>query len=294
MKVKVSLGKRIFDTINIIILVFIGFACITPILHIFFMSISEPGKVSSFSGLMLWPQGQVSLKGYELIFQNSGLITGYLNTIFYVVVGTCVSILLTLLGGYVLSRKRFKSRNVLMFLMTFTMLFSGGLIPFYMVVKNIGLLYTRWALIIPTALNVISIVIMRTAFLAIPDSIEESVKLDGAKDLTILFRILAPLSSATIAVLVLFYAVEKWNDWFYASIFLNKPDLYPLQIILRDILLQNQTTSITSSQFGTSLDTYRTLIKYTTIVVATVPILCVYPFVQKQFVTGVMIGSIKG
>ncbi len=291
-----SFGKWVFDGTNTLILSAIAFFCIAPLLHVFFMSISEPGIVNSMSGIMLWPRGEVSFNGYRLIFRNPNIVTGYLNTIFYVVAGTTISAVLTLTAGYVVSRKRLKYRRALMFFMTFTMLFNGGLIPFFLLVRNLHLIYTRWALLIPSALSVMNIIIMRTAFLAVPDSLEESARLDGAGDLTIMFRILLPVVKATFAVLVLFYAVGQWNGWFSASIFIKDRGMYPLQLLLREILLENQTSGMSSAgqMVSDNLDIYKPLIKYATIVVSTVPILCVYPFVQKYFVKGVMIGSIKG
>ncbi|MCM8711699.1 carbohydrate ABC transporter permease [Clostridium sp. SYSU_GA19001] len=295
---KKGLGKWAFDIFNYVFMLSVAFICIAPLLHVFFMAISDPGIVNTKSGIMLWPEGKISFNGFRLIFRNPNIIGGYINTIFYVVVGTSISMLFTVISGYVLSRKSLKYRNVLMFIVTFTMLFNGGLIPFYLTVKNIGLLDSRWSMLIPSALNVMNIIIMRTAFLAIPDSLEESARLDGANDLTILFVVLLPLVKATVAVIALFYAVGKWNEWFFASIFLKKRELYPLQLFLREILLQNQNAvdsgSVAQQIVADNLDIYKPLIKYATILVSTVPILCIYPFVQKYFVKGVMIGSIKG
>jgi ABC-type sugar transport system, permease component len=290
-----SFGKRAFDTANASLLILFSFVCVAPLLHVLFMSISEPGIVNSMSGIMLWPRGSLSLNGYKLILRNPNILTGYGNTLFYVIAGTTISAFLTLQAGYVVSRKRMRYRNGLMFFITFTMLFNGGLIPYFILVRNIHLIYTRWALLIPGALSVMNIIIMRTAFVAVPDSLEESARLDGAGEFTIMLRILLPVVKATFAVLVLFYAVGQWNGWFFASIFIKSRDMYPLQLILREILLQNQNMAAQASQMMTdNLDIFQPLIKYATIMVSTVPILCVYPFVQKYFVQGVMIGSIKG
>jgi putative aldouronate transport system permease protein len=295
MAIRVGFRRRLFEVVNALVLALIAFICIAPLLHVLFMSVSDPGIVNTISGIMLWPQGKLSLNGYALIFQNPNIVQSYLNTIFYVVAGTGVSSILTLTAGYVVSRKRVRYRGLMMFVMTFTMLFSGGLIPFFLLVRNIHLIYTRWAIILPQALSVMNVIIMRTAFMQVPDSLEESARLDGAGDLRIMVQILLPVVKATFAVLVLFYAVGQWNGWFAASIFLKDRSMYPIQLILREILLQNQSASLSSSQMlNDNLDVYRPLIKYATIVVSTLPILCVYPFVQKYFVKGVMIGSIKG
>lgn len=291
---RVSAGKRVFDIINILFLISVSFVCVAPVMHVLFMSISEPGIVNTVSGIMLWPKGVLSFNGYKLIFRNPNIVNGYVNTLFYVVVGTSLSAVLSLVAGYVLSRKSFKYRHVLMFFVTFTMLFNGGLIPFFITVNNLGIMDTRLAVILPNALSVMNIIIMRTAFMGVPISLEESARLDGANDLTILVRILLPLVKATFAVITLFYAVGRWNDWFFASIFIKSRRLFPLQLLLREILLQNQKSALNNTQIlSDNLDIYKPLIKYATIIVSTVPILCVYPFVQKYFVTGVMIGSIK-
>ena len=178
--------------------------------------------------------------------------------------------------------------------MAFTMMFNGGMIPFYMVVRNLGMLDTRWALIIPGCVNVFNIIIMRTSMAEIPDSLEEAARIDGAGNMTIMMKIVVPLSKATIAVVVLFYAVGQWNSSFNASIFLQDRSLYPLQLILRDILIQNDSSQMNRSDLENNMAIYKDLIKYCTTVIATLPILCIYPFVQKYFVKGVMIGSVKG
>lgn len=295
MAIKKSAGRRAFELANGAFLALLAFLCVAPLLHVLFMSISDPGVVSTTTGIMLLPKGPLSLKGYALIFQNPNILGAYLNTILYVAAGTAISSLLTLTAGYVVSRKRVRYRGAMMMIMTFTMLFSGGLIPYFLQVRNLGLIYTRWALLLPNALSVMNVIIMRTAFMQVPDSLEESARIDGAGDLRIMFQILLPVVKATFAVLVLFYAVAQWNSWFPASIFLKDRGMYPLQLILREILLQNQSAAASGGQMvSDNLDIYRPLIKYATIVVATVPILLVYPFVQKYFVKGVMIGSIKG
>lgn len=202
--------------------------------------------------------------------------------------------MLTITSGYVLSRKQLLLKNQMMFFLAFTMMFNGGMIPFYMVVRNLGMLDTRWALIIPGCVNVFNIIIMRTSMAEIPDSLEEAARIDGAGNMTIMMKIVVPLSKATIAVVVLFYAVGQWNSWFNASIFLQDRSLYPLQLILRDILIQNDSSQMNRSDLENNMAIYKDLIKYCTTVIATLPILCIYPFVQKYFVKGVMIGSVKG
>jgi len=199
------------------------------------------------------------------------------------------------LCGYILSRSGLMWKGILMFFVTFTMMFSGGLIPFYMVVRNLGWIDKRIALIVPGCILVFNVIIMRTSFMSIPASLEESAKLDGAGHMTILFKIILPLSKAVVAVIVLFIAVGQWNSWFFAMIFLQTRALFPLQLILREILVQNDTSKImVGSDAVAQMDLYKPLVQYCTTIVATAPILCIYPFVQKYFVTGVMIGSLKG
>lgn len=292
-----SIGSRLFMVFNVLFLTLVAFVCVAPMLHTIFASISDPVLLRSSTGIILWPLGTPNLKGYELIFKNQTIWLGYKNTIFYVVVGTAISTFLTCLGGFALSRPNLYWKNHIMLLISFTMLFSGGLIPTYTVVKMLGLAETRWVMIIPSAISVFNLIIMRTSMQSIPPSLEESAKMDGAGHFTVLTRIIIPVSRATIAVIALFYALNIWNSWFPASIYLTKrKDLLPLQAILREILIMNDTTSVmdTSELSANASGLYKNLVQYATTVVATLPILCIYPFVQKYFVTGVMIGSIKG
>jgi putative aldouronate transport system permease protein len=257
-------------------------------------SVSDPILLARSHGLLLIPKG-FTLKGYELVVRNPNITGGFMNTLFYVSVGTTLNLLLTSMGAYVCSRKGYAFSNFVIFMITFTMFFSGGLIPFYILVKGMGMTDTPWALIFPPAISAFNLIIMRTSFAAIPDSLEESARIDGANDFTILFRIIIPVSKAVVAVMVLLYAVGHWNSWFNAMIFLRNRRLYPLQLVLREILIQNDTNKITSiANSGNSLDIYKPLIKYSTIITSIVPIMCIYPFIQKYFVTAIMIGSLKG
>jgi putative aldouronate transport system permease protein len=284
--------------VNAIILCAVSAACVIPLIHVLFSSISDPVKLQVYNGLVIWPLGKPTLEGYKLVLQNPRILAGYANTIFYVAAATLFGVFMTAIAGYALSRKNLLLKAPLMFFITFTMLFNGGLIPFYLVVKELGWLDTRFAVIIPASLSVFNIIIMRTSMLSIPDSLEESAKLDGAGHFTIFLRIILPLSKSVIAVIFLFYAVYQWNSWFGAAIFLQTKSLFPLQLILREILIQNQMSDI---MYGSGISSsvisqnfYNLLLKHSTTIVATVPILFVYPFVQRYFVTGVMIGSLKG
>ncbi len=241
---------------------------------------------------MLKPLG-FSLEAYKLVFENPMILTGYRNTLFYVTVGTSINLLMTSLSAYVLSRKNVMFKNAMM-MVVFTMFFSGGLIPFYLTVRELGLSDSMWAVILPTAMSTYNMIVMRTAFTAIPDSLEESARIDGANDFTILFRIILPLSLPVVAVMILFYAVGHWNAWFNAMIFLRTRDKYPLQIVLREILIASSTDDMTTNVDSLDKEPLGETIKYATIIVATLPILMVYPFLQKYFVQGIMIGALKG
>jgi putative aldouronate transport system permease protein len=294
---KRSASRMAFDVFNVLLMLAIAFACVAPIWHVLMSSVSDPLQLTTKSGILLWPAGEINFKGYEIVFaSSSGIITGYINTIFYVITGVGLGTIMTILAGYGLSRRNLLWGGPIMFFLSVTMLFSGGLIPFYMVVRGLNMINTRWAMIIPGCVSVFNIIIMRTAFFGLPDSLEESAKMDGAGHLTIMFRIVVPLAKSTIAVVVLFYAIGMWNSWFNASIFITKRDLFPLQLFLREILIKNDTSTVMTSAAETVglTNLYRNLVKYCTIVAATVPVLCFYPFAQKYFVTGVLIGSIKG
>ena len=297
MKIRKTPSRIVFEIINTIILLIIAAVCLAPILHVIFASISDPTLLTQSTGIVLWPlydeTHSITFQGYQIVFANNSLIKGYANTIFYVGVGTTISVLLTCLGAYCVSRKKTMWLKYLMIMITATMFFRGGLIPTYLVVRKCGMINTRWAMLIPQAIMVMNLIIVRTSFISLPDSLEESAQLDGAGHITILIKIVMPLCKATLAVIALFYAVQKWNEYFFAMIYLTDRDLYPLQVILREILIESNQQSISYNTSAT-MDRYKTLVEYCTIVVATLPILCIYPFIQKYFVTGVMIGSIKG
>ena len=299
MKIKETPGRIVFKIINTIILIALAFVCLVPLWHVLMASISDPTYVTQHSGLILWPlygEGHpVTLKGYTVVLGNSSLIKGYANTIFYVGAGCILCIIFSALAAYCMSRRRTIWMKYLTILLTFTMFFNGGLIPTYMVNKYLHIVNTRWVIIAMGLITIFNIIIIKTSFQSLPASLEESAQLDGAGHLTILFKIVLPLTKATIAVIALFYAVGKWNEYLTAAIYLTDRKLYPLQIILREILIESSGTS--DFNLGSEIsnfDLYKKLIQYSTIIFATLPILCIYPFVQKYFVKGVMIGSIKG
>ena len=292
-KIKTSLGSKIFDIINVIVMFGLMLITFYPMVHILFASFSGGNALLAHTGLLFWPV-DFSLEGYKMVFKDPMIVKGYMNTLFVVLVGSSISLVLTALGAYFLSRKNVMLQTPVMLYIIFTMFFSGGMIPFYFTVKQLGLYNSLWSLILPTAMNTFNLIIMRTGFLSIPDSLEESAKLDGAGHLTILFRIVLPLSMPVIAVIILYYAVEKWNAWFHAMMFIQDRVKYPLQLVLRGILLSNDTAAMTGGVGTVDQEAIGESIKYGVIIVATLPILVVYPFLQKYFVKGVMVGAVKG
>ncbi|WP_100408473.1 carbohydrate ABC transporter permease [Bacillus solitudinis] len=290
---KKPLSERIFDILNIAFLILLSIVSIYPLIYILFASISDPTFVAQARGILLAPK-DITLEAYRLVFNNPMIVKSYLNTLFYVTVGTTINILLTALGAYALSRKKVMWGNFIMLMIVFTMFFEGGIIPLYLLVNELGLLNSRWAVILPTAVSAFNLIIMRTAFQGIPDSLEESARIDGANDFTILFRIIIPLSLPVIAVMVLFYGVYHWNSWFHAMIFFQDRSLFPLQLILREILIANDTSNMMTGISSADAMPVGETVKYAAIIIATLPILCLYPFLQKYFVKGVMIGGVKG
>jgi putative aldouronate transport system permease protein len=293
-RIRESFGDRLFLSGVYLILTIVLLIVLYPLVYIISSSFSSPLAVSS-GRVWLWPV-DFSLRGYQVTLGNPQIITGYANSLFYAFFGTLISVTLTVLLAYPLSRRTFYGRNILMVFLVFTMLFSGGLIPTYLVVKNLGLLNTRWALLIPQAIAVWQVIITRTFFQAsIPEELVEASQLDGCSDLRFLWLVVLPLSKPIIAVLVLMYAVSQWNSYFDALIYLKSPELYPLQLVLRSILILNTTTS-GSMEASAMVERQQLadLLKYSLIVVASLPVLIIYPFVQRYFVKGMLIGAVKG
>lgn len=292
MKVKRTLGENIFNIINIIICTLLVLAVLLPVLNILFASLSDPVEVMKRDTLFLRPYGFTTI-AYKIVADNPNILSGYLNTIFIVVVGTSLNILLSLIGAYVLSRKGTMFVKFFTMMIVFTMYFQGGTIPFYLVVHHLGLTGSIWSLILPVGINTFNLIVMRTAMASVPDSLPESAMMDGAGHVRILFQIMTPLTKATVAVITLYYAVYHWNSWFNAMIFLRDRSLYPLQLILRELLILDEASFATAGG-ADALALASDSVKYATIVVATVPILIVYPFLQRYFVKGVMVGAVKG
>lgn len=290
-----SRGDKIFLTIMNILLFLCLVVVLYPLIYVVSASFSSPQAVIT-GKVWLFPV-KPTLMGYEAVFKNSQIITGFANSFFYMIVGTIVSLAMTLLAAYPLSRKEFSGRNIISVIFIFTMLFSGGLIPSYLLVKNLGLVDSRWALIIPSAMSVWNVIIARTYMqTTIPDELYESAQLDGCNDIRFFISIVLPLSIPVIAVLALYYGVSKWNTYYEALIYLKTQKLYPLQIILRNILILSNTDPTMVKDFDALIRKQGLidLVKYSVIVVASVPVLLIYPFVQRYFLKGVMVGALKG
>lgn len=291
---KTSLSRKVFLTFDVLIMIALMVVCLYPMLYVLFASLSDSGKLMATTGLLLKPVG-FSMAAYKSVIHNPMIITGYGNTLFILVIGVCINLVMTTLAAYFLSRRsNIMLKKQIMAFMLFTMYFSGGMIPAFVNIKELGLYNSLWSLILPGAISTYNLIIMRTSFMGIPTSLEEAAYLDGAGHLSIIWNVIVPLSKAIIAVMILYYGVGYWNSWFNASIYLNDRTKYPLQLVLREILLQNDTATMT--QGATAAEDYSIAesIKYAVVVVSTLPILCVYPFLQKYFVKGVMVGAVKG
>ena len=290
-----SLDDRIFYFVNYILLGGILLVTLYPIVFVASASFSSPNAVST-GRVVLWPV-EFSLEGYKAVFKNQSVLTGYYNSFVYTIFGTLINVSLTVLAAFPLSRKELLGYKQLNFLFAFTMWFSGGLIPTYLLVRQLGLTNTRWALWLPGAIGVWNVMITRTFFQnSIPEELYESASIDGCGYTRFLWSIAVPLSGAVVAVISLFYAVAHWNTYFNAFIYLSKEELFPLQLVLRDILLSNKidASMVMDADAQAASADLSDLLKYSLIMVACVPVWCIYPFVQRFFVRGVMLGALKG
>lgn len=291
-----SNGEKVFAVFNAVILLFVAFVCAYPLYYVICASFSDPGALMKHGGFLFRPL-EWNLGGYEIVLNNKEIYTGYMNTIIYVVGAALTTVFATLVGGYVLSRKNLLWRNAFMFAMVFTMYFGGGLIPTYLIVQSLGLVGTRWSMIILGSVSTYNMIIMRTTIYGIPDSIEEAAEIDGASPMKLLFGIIAPLCKPTLAVIALFTIFGKWNDWFNPMIYLRDRSQYPLQTFLRELLITNDMSNGANEEMlrdSANFNLNKYIIQYCTIVVSTLPVLIVYPFLQKYFASGIMVGAVKG
>ncbi len=292
---KTSRGDRLFHVINACIMLIISVVIIYPIYYIILASVTDPTVVNTGKPLLI--PGDFYLEGYKTAFRYKPLFTGFRNSVIYTALGTAISLVLTVPGAYALSRKDMKGRNVVMFLFTFTMFFNGGMIPSYMLVKELGLIGTMWSIVLPGAVSVYNLIVIKTFFQSnIPDELLEAAKMDGCSDIRFFLSVALKVSGTIIAVMVLFYAVGQWNSYFNAIMYLNSRARMPLQAVLRDLLIMNTVTN------ELPIDAKETVarmmradqLKYCIVIISSVPMMILYPLVQKHFTKGVMIGSIKG
>lgn len=297
MGIKESKSDRIFDICNKILVWFFIVIISYPLIYIISASISDPQYVNS-GEMWLFPKG-ITFEGFERVFQNSEIWLGYRNTIFYTLLGTFINLAVTLPMAYALSRSDLVGRKLIMALLVFTMFFEGGLIPTYLLVRNLGLINTVWAMVLPNAAAMWNIIVTMTFFkVSIPKGLEEAAEIDGASQIRTFFQIVIPLSAPIIAVMALFYGVGHWNQYFNALIYLQDRELYPLQLFLREILVQQQLTTELMQQAGTAeaLSQHARIadiVKYAVMIISAAPLLIVYPFLQRFFIKGVLIGSLK-
>ncbi len=290
-----SVSDKVFDIGVYVLLCLVLVIVLYPLYFVLIASFSDPLAV--IAGNVSFFPVNFNLESYRLVFKNSQVMTGYRNTILYTLAGTTLNIFMSICAAYPLSRRSLKGKGFGLAMMVFTMFFSGGMIPTYIVISDLGILDTFWVMILPTALSVYNVMIMRTFFsTSIPPELEEAAVVDGASHLRILVSVILPLSKPILAVMVLYYAVGHWNSYFNALLYLSDQNRYPLQLILRAILIQNQASEESFSEIG---NTYNRMLlsetmKYALIIISSVPVLILYPFLQKYFVQGVMIGSVKG
>lgn len=291
-KVKQSRGYRVFQVFNVIILILICWACLYPFLNTFATSLSSNSAVLR-GEVGILPKGW-DMEAYKRIVKDVDFYIGYKNTIIYTLVGTLLSLIMTVAAAYPLARRGLVGKKYIMFLFVFTMYFGGGMIPSFLLIKNLHLMNTIWAIVLPGSLSVYNMLIMRTFFYGIPESLTEAAKIDGIGDFGLLMKIIMPLSKPILATMTLFYAVGYWNDWFSALIYMSDSTKHPVTLYLRSIVMGLTKQAMSGNISGTdAADVASKTVQGATVMLVTIPILCIYPFVQKYFVTGVMLGSVK-
>ena len=292
MKKKDSSAISIFNLFNICSLSILALLCIYPIWYVLMASLSNGNLIMQHSGVLLFPI-KPNIAAYIAVFKNKMILSGYLNTIKILVISLILQITMTSIGAYFFSRDRVLFKKPLMFIITLTMFISRGMIPFYQNLRSLHLMNSHWGLILPFMISTYNMIILKTSFESIPKSLSEAARIDGAGHIRILFSIVLPLSKPVLAVMLLYYGVGVWNGWFWASTILTDRAMYPLQVILREILLSNDTSVMTQGVSSGDLEAVGATIRYATVIVATLPILCAYPFLQKYFTKGIMIGAVK-
>ena len=294
-KIKSTPSRIVFQVINYSMLALFSFLCIVPLWHVLMASLSDPDWLNAHRGIVWLPQGVNSI-GYELVFQNSALIRGFLNSMLYVVLHVAIGLLLALTGGYVFAKPNLLWKDLMMMIISFTMLFNGGMIPTYINLLNLHMIDTIWAVVVPGSLSVMNLILVREGFKTVPESLLESARLDGASEWRILVSVSLPLIKASVATVTLYLVIGMWNSWFPAAMYLQSRALYPMQLILREILIVNQNAVADNASLVAEdgVSKYRDLVKYSTIMISSLPMLLFYPFIMKYFKSGVKVGAVKG
>lgn len=295
MKKKSKLKNQgiVFDIVNTMAMILFAIIMAYPLWYVLVASFTDYKDLMSNSGMLFLPKNP-TIAAYKMAFSNPSIVTGYANTLFVVIVGTFINLIMTSIAAFFLTRRDVKWQKLIYILIIITMYFSGGMVPLYLTVRDLGLTDSIWSLIVPSALNTFNLILMKTSLENMPRSLEEAAEIDGAGIWSVLFKIILPLSKSTLAVIGLYYAVGHWNSWFSALIYIKDRTKFPLQLILREILLGNQTSDMGGATNYSEGNLIGESIKYAVIIIATLPILCIYPFLQKYFVKGVMIGAVKG
>lgn len=293
MVVQRSRAEKIFNSFNVILLGVLGVLALYPFVYTVSISLSTAAEASR-DGLHLYPR-EVSLTAYKMVFSNPEILTGYANTLFRTIVGTFMTIVMTSVCAYPLSKKQLPHRGLFMFVILFTMLFGGGLVPTYLLINNLGLFDSVWVYVVPLMLQAFNVIIIKNFFQSIPDSLAESASMDGASDVRTLFEIYMPLSKPVLATVALWTAVAHWNMWFDAMIYISSPEKMVMQAFLREIVIESSTQLIEKGLINPDTTQFTPdTIKAATVIVTILPILLVYPFIQKYFIKGIMLGSVKG
>lgn len=290
-----SIGDKVFTVTNYTVLMIIFILIAYPLIYVVSASFSDPQAVVSGEVVLL--PVRFTLKGYEAVFKNAKILTGFANSIFYLVIGTIINLVMTMLCAYPLSRKEFRASGKLSLFFVFTMYFSGGMVPSYLLINKLGMINTRWAMLIPMAMSTYNMIICRTYIVnSIPDELYEASQMDGCTPFKYLLTTVIPLSKPILAVLALYYGVSRWNDYFTPMLYLYKDKLQPLTIVMKEILIMSKVdmTQVTDASAVAKLQGMSELLKYSTIVVASLPVMLLYPLIQKHLVKGVMIGAVKG
>jgi len=283
----------VFDIVNTIAMILFAVIMVYPLWYVIVASFTDYKELMSNSGMLFWPKNP-TMAAYKMAFKNPSIVTSYGNTLFVVIVGTVLNLIMTSIAAFFLTRRDVKWQKLIYILIIITMYFNGGMIPTYFTVRDLGLENSLWSLIIPNAISTFNLILMKSSLENMPRSLEEAAEIDGAGIWSVLFRIILPLSKSTLAVIGLYYAVGHWNSWFSALLYIKDRGKFPLQLILREILLQNQTSDMGGAGNYSEANLIGESIKYAVIIIATLPILCIYPFLQKYFVKGVMVGAVKG